>query len=882
MDEHRNIAARAGRWSARHRKKAVFGWLAFVIIAFQLGNMVGTQTLDVEESGVGDSGRADKIVADAFPKKSEEQVLVQSDRLRADDPRFRAGVADVIARLEKTKYVRKVESPYAGGSEGSISPDGRSALVTFEIPGDSEQGDERVAGALAATAAAQRAHPNLHIGEFGDASASKALNENFEDDLQKAEVTSLPITLVILVIAFGALVAAGLPLLLAMTGVLGTFGLVGLLSQIWPVDSAIQNVILLIGLAVGVDYSLFYLRREREERAAGRSEEASLQAAAATSGRAVLISGCTVMIAMAGMYLAGAATFTSFATGTILVVAVSVIGSLTVLPALLSKLGDRVDKGHVPFVRRLKGRSTEVGLWSRIVDRVLRRPVVSVVLAGGLLVALALPTLGLHTALPGVETYPRSLEVMRTYDRIQAAFPTESIPVTAVVKADNVTDPDVASAIAWLETKARQRKDVFKGPATVDLSPDLTVSTISFPAAGDGTNEASNRALDVMREDLVPSTLGKVDGVEANVTGMAAATRDFNDTMSSHIPYVFAFVLSAAFLLLLVTFRSIVIAIKAILLNLLSVAAAYGVLVLVFQEGWGEGLLGFESNGAITAWLPLFLFVILFGLSMDYHVFILTRVREAFDQGMSTENAVAHAIKSTAGTVTSAAAVMVAVFAVFATLTSLDLKQMGIGLAAAVLIDATVIRAVLLPATMKLLGDWNWWLPKRLEWLPAVSHEAAVGAGAETAPAQPAPGAASPATAPPKPAPAPSPGTAVALSGATLGIDVEQRGPQVRVQLTGELDLASGERLRKRLEQVEAERPRVLLIDLRRLGFMDSTGLGEMVAAVQRGKAAGRRVVLVKAPGPIDNLLAMTRVDVMMETVEDPAAVGFEERGGDA
>jgi anti-anti-sigma factor len=871
MDEPRNIAARAGRWSAQHRKKAIFGWLAFVIVAFQLGSMVGTQTLDVEDSGVGDSGRADRITADAFPKKSEEQILVQSksDRVKADDAAFRAGVADVIGRLEKTKHVRKVESPYAGESEGQISPDGRSALVTFEIPGDTDQGEERVTGALAATAAAQRAHPNLRIGEFGDASAGKALNKNFEDDLQKAEVTSLPVTLVILVIAFGALVAAGIPLLLAMTGVLGTFGLVGLISQITPVDSAIQNVILLIGLAVGVDYSLFYLRREREERAAGRSEEASLQAAAATSGRAVFISGLTVMIAMAGMYLAGAATFSSFATGTIMVVAMSVIGSLTVLPALLSKLGDRVDKGHVPFMRRLKDRSTEVGLWARIVDRVMRRPVVSVIIAGGLLVALALPTLGLHTALPGVETYPRSLAVMRTYDRIQAAFPTESIPVAVVVKARNITDPDVASAIATLETKARQRKDVFKGPATVDVSPDLTVSTILIPAAGDGTNAASNRALDVMRDDLVPSTVGKVDGVEANVTGMAAATVDFNDTMSSHIPFVFAFVLSAAFLLLLVTFRSIVIPIKAILLNLLSVAAAYGVLVLVFQKGWGEGLLGFESNGAITAWLPLFLFVVLFGLSMDYHVFILTRVREAFDGGMTTENAVSHAIKSTAGTVTSAALVMVGVFAVFATLTSLDLKQMGIGLAAAVLIDATIIRAVLLPATMKLLGDWNWWLPKRLEWLPALAHEPAVGIAAAAAPPQPAAAAA-----PPRPA--------VALSGPTFGIEVEQRGPRVCVQLTGELDLANADALRKRLELVEAERPRLLLIDLRRLGFMDSTGLREMAAAVRRGKAAGRRVVLVKGPGPIDNLLAMTRVDLMMETVEDPAAVGFEERGDDA
>ena len=723
MQETRNIAARAGRWSAQHRKTAIFGWLAFVIAAFAIGNMVGTENLDPEKSGVGDSGRADRIVADAFPQKSEEKVLLQSRSLKADDARFRAAVVDVVRRLEGAKGVERVVSPYAGDDTGKISADRHSALVTFEIPGDSEKGEELVGGSLAAVAAAARAHSDVWIGEFGDASASKALTESFEKDLQKAEVTSLPLTLVILVIAFGALLAAGIPVLLAMTGVLGTFGLVGILSQAFPVDSSIQNVILLIGLAVGIDYSLFYLRREREERAAGRSEEAALEAAAATSGRAVLISGLTVMIAMAGMYLAGAATFSSFATGSILVVAVSVVGSLSVLPALLSKLGDRVDKGRVPRLGRLKGARGGAGLWSRIVDGVMRRPLLSALVSGGLLVALALPTLGLHTALPGVETYPRDLQVMRTYDRIQAAFPTESVPADVVVKARDVTTPEVASAIASLEIRARQEQGLFEGPASAELSPDRTVSVISFPTAGDGTNAASNRALNELRDRLVPSTLGEVDGVEANVSGMAAATSDFNATMKTHIPYVFGFVLLAAFLLLLVTFRSIVIAVKAILLNLLSVGAAYGLLVLVFQKGWGEGLLGFESNGAITAWLPLFLFVILFGLSMDYHVFILTRIREAFDRGLSTGDAVAHGIKSTAGTVTSAAIVMVAVFSMFAMSSELQMQQMGIGLAAAVLIDATIIRGVLLPATMKLLGDWNWWLPRKLHWLPQVTVE---------------------------------------------------------------------------------------------------------------------------------------------------------------
>ncbi len=329
----------------------------------------------------------------------------------------------------------------------------------------------------------------------------------------------------------------------------------------------------------------------------------------------------------------------------------------------------------------------------------------------------------MQTSLGGIDETSRELEVMQTYDRIQAAFPSEGSMEMVVVKAGDVTSSSVVSAIDSLETHAQQRPGLFEGEATVEISSDHTVATVGLPTTGSGTDERSNLAVDALRDDLVPSTVGQLDGVEAYTTGEAAATGDFNDAMIGHLPYVFAFVLSAAFMLLLVTFRSIVIPIKAILLNLLSVGAAYGLLVLVFQNEWAEGLLGFESNGAIAAWLPLFLFVILFGLSMDYHVFILTRIRESFDRGMKTEDAVGHGIKSTAGVVTSAAIVMVAVFSMFALSSELQMKQMGIGLAAAVLIDATIIRGVLLPATMKLLGDWNWWLPSSLGWLPKVAHE---------------------------------------------------------------------------------------------------------------------------------------------------------------
>jgi uncharacterized membrane protein YdfJ with MMPL/SSD domain len=724
-----NIAARAGRWSVRNRKKAVFGWLAFVLVALFVGSAMGKNEQSDADQGVGESGRAAQMVADAFPEDenlAEEQVLFQSTGSTVSSPQYREAVADVIRRLETVEHVQNVESPYGSRDPGAISADRRSALVKYELAGDDEQIPDRIDAPLNAVKDEAAQHPGLRIEPYGDASIQQAVTDTEAEDFAKAEKTSLPLTLLILVLAFGALVAAGIPMLLAITGVLATMGLTQIVSHIQPVASGVDNLILLVGLAVGVDYALFYLRRSREYRAAGYDVDASVEAAAATSGHAVLVSGLTVMVSMAGMYLAGIPMFVSFATATIIVVAVSVLGSLTVLPAVLSKLGDRVEKGRIPFHGRLKRRSAEFGVWSRITDKVLRRPKLAVALTGGILLVLALPTLGMHTALPGTESMSRDIDVVRTWDRAQAAFPEESIPVIAVIEADDVTTVESRNAMGKLESAASTRKDLYEGPPTVEISDDKHVATMFFPAAGNGTDDESHEALAFMRDTLIPESVGRIDGVETAVTGETAAIDDFNSSLKSHLPIVFAFVLSMAFLLLLVTFRSLVIPIKAIVLNLLSVGAAYGLLVQVFQKGWGESLLGFESNGAVTAWLPPFLFVILFGLSMDYHVFILSRIREAYDGGMTTEDAISHGIKSTAGVVTSAAVVMVGVFALFGTLSSVDMKQMGVGLAFAVLIDATLIRGVLLPASMKLLGERNWWLPKRLGWIPELKHEGEV------------------------------------------------------------------------------------------------------------------------------------------------------------
>ncbi|MGH2992172.1 MAG: MMPL family transporter, partial [Solirubrobacterales bacterium] len=554
MNSSRNLAARAGRWSARHPWKAIITWFVFVIAAAMIGGAIGTETLSDEEYGVGESGAADRAISDAFPNEDNETVLVQSeDGVTADDPRFRATIDDVLRRLNRTENVAKVKSPYTPANTGNVSEDGRSALVTFEIPESSTlESDELVEAPLATVSELDDSHPGFRIEEFGDASADKELSESFESDFQQAEVTSLPITLIILILAFGALVAALVPLLLAATAVAAAIGLLGPLSQIWPVDEAAASVILLIGLAVGVDYSMFYLRREREERARGAGEEAALETAAATSGRAVLVSGITVAVAMAGMYFAGASTFESFASGTILVVAIAVIGSLTVLPAVLSKLGDRVNRGRIPFLPSPQDRvKRESRLWNAVLNPVLRRPAVAGGLATAVLLVMALPVLGLKMAVPGIDSLPQDLQVIQTYDRIQEAFPGNQIPAEVVIERGDASDAEVSNAVRDLRAET-SRSDLFEQPVTVDVSPDRSATIVEVPIAGDGTDDTSYEALAELRNDVVPNTIGQVSGTETNVTGFTAGSDDFNQLMEDRVPIVFGFVFAMAFALLLV------------------------------------------------------------------------------------------------------------------------------------------------------------------------------------------------------------------------------------------------------------------------------------------------------------------------------------------
>jgi uncharacterized membrane protein YdfJ with MMPL/SSD domain len=717
----RNLPARLGSWSAAHWKTATFGWLALVLLAFAVGSQVGTKQADPTKAGPGESGRMDRILDAGFKVPASESVLIQSRSARAGTPAFDAAVKDVVARLATVLAVQNIRSPLDPANAGQVANGGRAALVEFEIRGDSTKATDKLDPILESVADAQRAHPGFFVGEFGGASAAKAVDTAFAHDLKSAGVFSVPLTLIILVIAFGALVAAGIPLLLALTAVFATFGVAALPSHLLPIAPEAFAVVLLVGLAVGVDYSMFYLRREREERAAGRSEQAALEAAAATSGRSVLISGLTVMVAMAGLFLTGDSTFASFGYATMIVVAFAMVGSLTVLPALLSKLGDRVDRLHVPLVGRLRRDNGEGRVWGAIVDRVLRRPLLSAVIAGGLLLALAAPALQLRMATPGPDTFPKSLDVVKTYNRMQQAFPGAALPAYVVVQAPDISAPAVRRAIGRLKVAALATGQA-RGPITVDTNSNHTIANITVPILGKGTDAQSNASLAALRQDVLPRTVGALPNVQSGVTGLTAEWQDQKDQLRSKLPLVVAFVLLLAFVLMLVAFRSIVVAIKAIVLNLLSVASAYGVLVLVFQHGIGKGLLGFSSTAGIDPVTPLLLFVILFGLSMDYHVFIVSRIRETFDRGASMDEAIAHGIKSTAGVVTSAAVVMVAVFSIFATLSMLIFKQFGVGLAVAILIDATLVRGVLLPATMKLLGERNWYLPAWLAWLPRLEH----------------------------------------------------------------------------------------------------------------------------------------------------------------
>ncbi|MEU0893704.1 MMPL family transporter [Streptomyces massasporeus] len=721
----RGLAARAGGWSARHRWAAVGIWVLFVVLAMGLGSAAGRVDVKDSDQLKGETHTAARIVEDAgIDEPASETVLIQArgGDLKATDSEFRDAVDAVVRAVEGTGRVTEVTSPY---ETRTISKDGRSALVQFDMRGESDTAGERVEPVLKAVEGVQEDHESLRIEEIGGASMMKTFDDAFGDDFKKAEYSAVPVALGILLIAFGALVAALLPVALAVTAIMATMGLMGVVSHVMPMSDTANSVMLLVGLAVGVDYCLFYLRREREERDAGRDAQTALRIAAATSGRAIVVSGVTVCVAMAGMLFTGLAEFEAMGLASLMVVAVAMVGSVTVLPALLSLLGERVEKGRLPFLRRRKrsGGTQDSRFWTAVLRRVLAKPVVAVVVAAGALLAITAPALGMKTQqLTLDQEFGDSLPIVQTYNRLNDAFPGGSEPAEVIVKAHDINAPEVKSALADFRDRAIS-SGASRGPVEIKLHDAQNVAFVHVPLVGGSDQDKAGASLDLLRDEVRPATLGKVDGLEAPITGQVAGSKDFNDQLAGAVVPVFAFVVVFAFVLMLLSFRSLTIAVTSIVLNLLSVGAAYGILVAVFQHGWGASLVGAEGVGAIITWLPLFLFVILFGLSMDYHVFVVSRIREARLRGLATKDAIRHGVVTTAGVVTSAAVIMVAVFAIFGTLSMQSMKQMGVGLAAAVLIDATIIRGVLLPAVMALLGEHNWYLPKWLHRLPDLTHD---------------------------------------------------------------------------------------------------------------------------------------------------------------
>ena len=694
------VPMRAARWSAEHPWRAILAWVAFVAVAVGLAIAVPTHETTDADYRIGESGRADAMVADAgLTPPDTENILVEG-------PGGVAAAADLVAAAKDAPGVTGVSGPQA-------SPDGTALLVSVELA----HGVEDAGAVQAVTAQVAGEHPGTTIREAGDLSIDAAINDRVSEDLGSAETISLPITLLLMLLAFGALIAAGIPVLLAATSVAATLGLMAPLSHLVPADLTVSSMIVLIGMAVGVDYSLFYLKREREERAKGRTTLEAVEIAAQTSGHSILVSGGAVVASMAGLFVVGDATFNSLAVGSILVVAVAVLGSITVLPALLVKLGRWSDRPRVPFLwrlnRRLHRRWGRSGISRRLLGPVVRHPGVALVLSSLVVVGLAIPALGMRTHSATLDTLPTSIAEVQTVKAISRQFPAdEGANAIVVVKADPAQRADVATALQTLTRDAVGTGRFVASGQGVQTSDDGTTSTILLGMPYDETDDRVPAAIHELRGELVPAALGDLaheQGLEHAVGGGAAEEVDFVKQQQGRLALVIGFVLLLTMLIMAVTFRSVPLAVASTVLNLLSVGAAFGVITLVFQHGWGSGLLDFTSPGFVINWLPLFVLVVLVGLSMDYHVFVLSRVREHVDRGLPTRVAVERGITDTAGVVTSAAAVMVSVFAIFATLSMIEMKMMGVGLSAAILLDATLVRLVMLPAILVLLGDRVWW-----------------------------------------------------------------------------------------------------------------------------------------------------------------------------
>jgi uncharacterized membrane protein YdfJ with MMPL/SSD domain len=687
----------AARSAARRPKTTVALWLALIVACVFLGSSAGMRTLSHSGSGTGESARADaRLTASGLKGPATENVLVQS----SSPHRTAQAVQALEAGARRLAVVASVDGPDRSPDLGRAG--GRTALVVVTLRGDPNNPDTRAAQVQQFVDGIAARHPGVTINEAGSGSEDNAITKLVNDGLHRAELISVPITLVILVLAFGALVAASVPLLLGLTSVGAALGALGLVSHIAPNGSSTAPVVVLIGLAVGVDYSLFYIRRERVERRGGASADAALAATSATVGRAILVAGMTVVIGLAGLLFTGFGVFTSMALGAILVVLIAVVGSLTVLPAMLALLGDRIDRGRLWRRRRTRARTRRT-TWQALAAGVTNHPRISLATAVVILAALAAPLISIQTAEPGQNDVSPNTPIRVANTAIERAFPGSTDTADLVISGHGLHSQRARQQLQRIGHEGQQITGG-RGAVAMQISHDGRTAQLQIPMPESSLTVADHKVT-TLRNELEPAVASSIPGAHADLTGDYAGNLDFTSRLSNVTPLVIAFVLGLAFILLIATFRSARLALSVIGLNLLSVGAAFGVLVAVFQHHWAQSLLGFQSDGAVVDWLPLFAFVVLFGLSMDYTVLVLERAREARLDGASAKEAAAVALGSTGGTVTSAALVMIAVFSVFATLPLLEFKQLGVGLAAAIALDATIVRGLALPAALTLLGD---------------------------------------------------------------------------------------------------------------------------------------------------------------------------------
>jgi RND superfamily putative drug exporter len=714
------------RISARRAWLTVAIWVAlFVLAGFLIMRFLDsalTTTADVTTNPEAKQARA--LIEERLrgPQRDNEIVIVQSQTATVDDPAFRTLVESLYSDITALgpEVIASGTNYYQSGDETLVSADRHTTILPFSMAGSEDDAADNIPKVIDVVDDAKGQGFELYIGGF--ASMGEDFNKTAERDLQTGEMFGIPIALLILAFVFGAIAASIVPIVLALLAIVLAVGASAVIGQQFQLSFFVTNVVTMIGLAVGIDYSLFVISRYREERGRGLDKHEAIARAGGTASRTVFFSGMTVIIALLGMLIVPQTIFRSIAVGSVLVVVMSVAVALTLLPAVLSILGDKVNWGHIPLIQRSQARFDEQkpgGFWDRLAHSVMRRPIASFVLSAGILVAASIPYFSINTGFSGISTLPDSLQAKKAFEILDRDFSAGRISPAQIVIDGDVNSPEVQQAVARLESSLAADPEFGKPVYEANAAGDLAL--IEVPVAGDPNSGKAEDAVRRLRNTYVEQAFSGVDA-RALVGGDTAYNIDGFAMLARYTPIVFVFVLGLSFFLLLIVFRSIVVPIKAVIMNLLSVGAAYGLLVLVLQQG-RFNIFGFQQVEKIEAWLPIFLFAILFGLSMDYHVFLLSRIRERYDQTHDNTESVVFGVRSTGRLITGAALIMVAVFAGFATGELVMFQEMGFGAGVAVLIDATIVRSILVPASMRLLGDWNWYLPRWLSWLPDVRVE---------------------------------------------------------------------------------------------------------------------------------------------------------------